>query len=286
MATEKKITESDLDKLRNLQDILTEKIHLEHEIQEIPKQLVQLEGAYDQTRKKFIEKNLEREKIKIAEEDARAILRDAEAAREKAERSISESPTQREYEAFDKERLFAEEKEQQYRKEVQQKERSLLELDEQIKLTADLIEQQEQELAEKREGIEAEVTEKKKQVDALLKREAKLTGDLDSEVVFKFERIIRNKMGLGIVAIKGNVCMGCHMILPAQFSNNVHLGEEFIFCPYCSRILYYEESPAEEELFFDAEDSGALYDSDEMEEEEYEEDDKEEEKVVNVDFEE
>jgi len=280
------VTENELDKLRNLQEILTEKIQLEHEIQEIPKQLVQLEEAYNRTRKTYIEKNAEREKIKSAEDEARSYLREAEAAREKAERNISVINTQREYEALDKERNAAEEKEQQFRKDVQQKERSLLELDEQIKQYAALIEQQEEELAEKREGIESEVAEKKKHVDALLKKEAGLTADLDSEVVFKFERIIRNKMGLGIVAIKGNVCMGCHMILPAQFSNNVRLGEDFIFCPYCSRILFYEESPADEELFFDAEDSGALYDADEMEEEEFEEDEKEEEKAVNVDYEE
>jgi uncharacterized protein len=281
------VTVNELDKLRDLQDILTEKIHLEHEIQEIPKQLGALEEAYNRTRKLFIEKNVEHEKVKSTEEDARVILHDAEAAREKAERTISEINTQREYEALDKERHAAEEKEQQYRKEVQQKERQLLELDEQIKQYAALIEQQEKDLDEKRAGIEAEVTEKKKQVDVLLKKERKLTDDLDSEVVFKFERIIRNKMGLGIVAIKGNVCMGCHMILPAQFSNNVRLGEEFVFCPYCSRILYYEESSEGEELFFDTEDSGALYDPEEMEEEEFEEeDDKEEEKVVNIDYEE
>jgi predicted nucleic acid-binding Zn-ribbon protein len=281
------VTANELDKLRTLQDILTEKIRLEHEIQEIPKQLGALEEAYNRTRKSFIEKNVEHEKIKSAEEDARLILRDAETAREKAERTISEINTQREYEALDKERHAAEEKEQLYRKEVQQKERQLLELDEQIKQHAALIEQQEKELAEKRAGIEEEVAAKKKQLDALLKQEKNLTDNLDSEVVFKFERIIRNKMGLGIVAIKGNVCMGCHMILPAQFSNNVRLGEEFVFCPYCSRILYYEESSEGEELFFDTEDSGALYDPDEMEEEEFEEeDDKEEEKVVNIDYEE
>jgi predicted nucleic acid-binding Zn-ribbon protein len=281
------VTVNELDKLRTLQDILTEKIHLEHEIQEIPKQLIQLEEAYNRTRKLFIEKNVEHEKIKESENEARGILREAEAAREKAERTISEINTQREYEALDKERHAAEEKEQQYRKEVQQKERQLLELDEQIKQYAALIDQQEKELTEKRAGIETEVSEKKKYVDTLLKKEKKLTDDLDSEVVFKFERIIRNKMGLGIVAIKGNVCMGCHMILPAQFSNNVRLGQEFVFCPYCSRILYYEESSEGEELFFDTEDSGALYDPEEMEEEEFEEeDDKEEEKVGNIDFEE
>jgi len=277
------ITENDLDKLRTLQDILTRKHLLEHEIQEIPKQLGSLEEAHNRTKKGFIDKNLEYEKLKIAEEETRAMLHEAEAAREKAERTISEINTQREYEALDKERLTAGEKEQQYRKDVQQKERLMLELDDQIKGSDALIKQQENELADKRAGIEAEVAEKKKQVDNLLKQEKKLTDGLDSEVIFKFERIIRNKMGLGIVAIKGNVCMGCHMILPAQFSNNVRLGEEFVFCPYCSRILFYEETSEDEELFFDAEDSGVLYDFEE-EEEEFEEEDKEEEKVP-MDFE-
>ena len=213
-------------------------------------------------------------------------MKEAEAAREKAERTISESnTTQREYEALDKERRYAEEKEQQYGREVQQKEKQLFDLDEQIKRYAALNEHQENELAEKRAGIELEVNEKKNQVDDLLKKEKKLTSDLDGEVVYKFERILRNKMGLGIVAIKGNVCMGCHMILPVQFSNNVRLGKEFIFCPYCSRILFYEESTEGEEAFFDIDDSGALYDPDEVDEEEYEEDEKEEEKNNN-DFEE
>ncbi|MCL2763198.1 MAG: C4-type zinc ribbon domain-containing protein [Treponema sp.] len=277
------ITENDLDKLRTLQDILTDKIRLEHDIQEIPKQLGALEEAHNRTRKAFIEKNLEYEKVKGAEEEARTNLREAEAAREKAELTISKISSTREYEALDKERHVAETNETNYRKEVQQKERILLELDEQIKQYAALIEQQEKELAEKKAGIEAEVSEKKKQADSLIKQEKKLTEDLDSEVVFKFERIIKNKKE-GIVAIKGNVCMGCHMILPAQFSNNVRLREEYVFCPYCSRILFYEESPEGEEIFFDTEDSGSLYDPEEEEEEEFEEDEKDEEKG-NMDFE-
>ena len=32
------------------------------------------------------------------------------------------------------------------------------------------------------------------------------------------------------------------MTLPIQFVNDVRLGEEFKFCPYCSRVLFYEES--------------------------------------------
>jgi predicted nucleic acid-binding Zn-ribbon protein len=279
------VTENDLDKLRTLQNILSEKITLEHDIQEIPKILGIQEELLTRLKKTFIEKNQDYEKVKAQEVECRTLLTEAESMREKSEKNMDVISTQREYEALDKEIRDASEKEQQYRKELQQKERLLAELDEQIQQNTALIEQQEKELAERRAGIESEIAEKKGQVEKLLEEEKKLTGDLDQEVVFKFERIIRNKMGLGIVAIKGNVCMGCHMILPVQFANNVRLGEEFVFCPYCSRILYYEESADGEAEFFDAEDSGALSDLDEMEDDEEFEDEEDEEKV-NVDYEE
>jgi predicted nucleic acid-binding Zn-ribbon protein len=279
------VTENDLNKLRSLQDILSEKIKLEHSIQEIPKILGTQEELLARLKKTFIEKNQEYEKVKSQEGEFRSLLIEAESMREKAEKNMDVINTQREYEALDKEIRDASEKEQQYRKDLQQKERLLSDLDEQIKQHTDLIEQQEKELTERRAGIEAEIAEKKIQTEKLRAEEEKLTRDLDQEVVFKFERIIRNKMGLGIVAIKGNVCMGCHMILPAQFANNVRLGEEFVFCPYCSRILFYEESAEGEEEFFDTEDSGALSDLDDIEEEE-DFDEEEEEEKVNVDYEE
>ena len=193
--------------------------------------------------------------------------------------------TQREYEALDKEIKDASEREQQYRKDLQQRERLLAELDAQIKQQASLIEQQEKELEERRKKIQAEISDKQKQIDTLRKKESELTKNLDNEVVFKFERIIKNKMGIGIVAIKGNVCMGCHMILPVQFANEVRTGDEFVFCPYCSRILYFEESAEGEEDYFNTEDTGALSDLDEMEEDE-EEENEEEEEIINIDSEE
>ena len=278
-------SENNLDKLRDLQDILSEKIKLEQDIQEIPKLLVAQEEMLTRLKKSFIEKNQDYEKAKSAEAELRGLLEDAESLREKAEKNMDNISTQREYEALDKEIRDAAEKEQLYRKELQQRERQLVELNEQLKQNNDLIEQQEAELTERHSEIDAEVTEKQRQVEALVKKEKKITSDLDSEVVFKFERIIRNKMGLGIVAIKGNVCMGCHMILPMQFANMVHMGEEFVFCPYCSRILYYEESNVGDEEFFDTEDSGSLSDLDDIEEEDLDEEDEEEEKV-NIDFEE
>jgi len=280
------VTENALDSLRALQDIISQKISLESKIQEIPKLLGTQEEILNRLKKTFIEKNQEFEKIKAVEIEKKKLLFDAESAREKAEKNMDNINTQREYEALDKEIRDASEKEQQYRKDISQRERQLSELDEQIKQSTQLIESQEKELEQRRIGIEAEINEKRIAIEALLKEESKLTENLDSEVVFKFERIIRNKMGVGIVAIKGNVCMGCHMILPTQFANMVRLGQEFVFCPYCSRILFYEESTAEED-FFDIENAGSLSDLDDIDEEEDDDDDEEEEddEKINMDYE-
>jgi predicted nucleic acid-binding Zn-ribbon protein len=276
------------EKLRVLQDILSEKIDLEKDIEEIPRLLVNQEEALARSKRSYIEKNQEYERAKITEADLRNLLAEAESMRERAEKNMDSISTQREYEALDKEIRDASEKEQQYRKELQREERLLFDLDEQMKQSSGLIEQQEVELAERRAGNEKYIAEKEKQLEELVKKEKQLGSDLDPDLLFKFERIIRNKGGQGIVGIKGGVCMGCHMILPAQFANEVRLGEDvkdIVFCPYCSRVLFYEESEQGEEDYFDNEDSGSLSDLDDMEEEEDEEEEEEEEKA-NIDYEE
>jgi predicted nucleic acid-binding Zn-ribbon protein len=277
--------ENVFEKLRSLQDILSEKISLERDIEEIPKLLITQEELLARLKKSFIERNQDYERTKLSEGDFRNLLSLAESDREKAEKNMDSISTQREYEALDKEIRDAAEKEQQYRKDLQREERTLSDLNEQIKQNESLIDQQEKDLEERRAVIKAEVSEKKSQVAGLEEQEQAIIPGLDSEVRFKFERIIRNKGGRGIVAIKGGVCMGCHMILPAQFANMVRKQEEIVFCPYCSRILFYEESEQGEEEFIDNETAGGLADSDDMEDDEYDEDDEEEEKV-NIDYEE
>jgi len=276
-------------KLRTLQDILSQKIELEHEIQEIPKILTTQEDVLARLKKSFIEKNQEYDRVKANVAQFKTLLAEAEANRERAERNMDTISTQREYEALDKEIKDATEKEQQYRKDLQREEKQLSVLAEELQSDASMIEAAEKELAERRAGIEAEIAEKKVQIAALIEEEQNLTPGLDPEVYFKFERIIRNKMGLGIVPIKGGVCNGCHMILPAQFANQVRMGEEIVFCPYCSRILYYEESEQGEQDFFNDEDSGSLSDLDDLdldEEEEDEEEEDEEDDKVDMEYDE
>jgi len=90
--------------------------------------------------------------------------------------------------------------------------------------------------------------EKEKLLKGLEKQEKAITPSLDEELVFKFERIIRSKSGIGIVPVIDGVCTGCHIVLPAHFVNYVRQSTEILFCPDCSRILFYDETvePTEE----------------------------------------
>ncbi|HQO66913.1 MAG TPA: C4-type zinc ribbon domain-containing protein, partial [Spirochaetales bacterium] len=101
-------------------------------------------------------------------------------------------------------------------------------------------------------------------VEKLKRDEAKTTAEIDPEVVFKFERIIKSKQGVGIVPVKGVVCSGCSMILPAQFVNEVRQSDKIVFCPYCSRVLFYQEGDeSQEDMIVDIE-SGSLADLDDF----------------------
>ena len=85
------------EKLKTLQDILSEKIDLEQKIQEIPKLLTTQEELLVRMKKSYIEKNQEYEKARKAELDYRNSLSEAEIKREKAEKNMEAISTQREY---------------------------------------------------------------------------------------------------------------------------------------------------------------------------------------------
>lgn len=268
--------EEKLDKLKDLQDILAERYELEKNIEEAPKKLALQEELLADMKKKFIEKNALYEEVRQKVVKLKAELSEVDAAREKSEKGMDSITTHREYEALDKEIRDAQEKEQEIRRDLQKEEKTLDELNENLKQDEQLIASQETELNAGKQSLEEEISSIRNQLDKLIKKQDDIVPGIDPEIVYKFERIIKSKQGKGIVAVRGNVCDGCHMILPAQFANMVHGGDSIVFCPYCSRILYYEEVEGDDDQYFDIEDTGSLVDlGDDEDAEDYDDDDRE-----------
>ena len=69
-----------------------------------------------------------------------------------------------------------------------------------------------------------------------------LTPKVDPQILRRYERILENKAGLALVPVKGDACGGCHMKLPPQLINEVHLATRLVPCESCARILYIEPS--------------------------------------------
>ncbi len=249
------------EKLHELQGILSEKIEIEREVYDSPKLLSNQEELLARLKRSFIDKNAELEATIERQREVKVLLSEAEISRETAEKNMDAVSTQREYELLEKEIRDFSEKEQQYRKDLQKIDRDIELFEEGQTRDAALIAQQEAELAERKTNIESGLQDKHKRLKELEKTEKRIGKGIDEEILFKFERIIRSKLGVGIVAIKNGVCSGCHMVLPAEFANQVRAMEEVVFCPYCSRILFYDEVEEKEEVegaFFDDDDMGGL----------------------------
>ena len=229
------------DKLRSLQEILSQKFEVENQIEDIPRALATKTELLNRLKKTYIQKNEElvntRDKIK----STRQKMLDAELEREKYERQMDLIKTQREYEALDKEIKDATEREQDFRRELQNEEKLFEEMQENLEKEEDMINKQEEEVKSEQSKIKHEVKEKQKVFRKLERDEQKVTPGLDEELLFKFERIIRSKAGLGIVPLIDGVCTGCFVILPPQFVNNVRSSNNIMFCPDCSRILFFQE---------------------------------------------
>ncbi|HAL18557.1 MAG TPA: hypothetical protein DCO86_02895, partial [Spirochaetaceae bacterium] len=117
-----------------------------------------------------------------------------------------------------------------------------------VKEMEDEISEMEGRIEEELDALEKELSETIEARDKALEIKKKASAKIDPNLLYKFERIIRNKGGLASVGLKSGICQGCHMQLPDQFVNVVRENKEIQFCPYCSRILVYEEGKEDEEI--------------------------------------
>lgn len=248
------------DKLKSLQDVLVEKYDLEKKIESSPKQLDSQDELLARLKKEYIEKDKSYKEIKATVEHLKRELSEAEASREKGEKEMDSITSHREYEALDKQISEATEKEAAIRKDLIREEKKLAELNESLKDDEAMISSQESDLNASKDALSQQIQDYKNQLDDLSKKEQELTPGLNQEIVYKFQRIIQRN-SQGIVAVRNGVCTGCQMILPGQFANEVRDGEKILFCPYCSRILFYQEvEESEVEDYSTLEETGSLAD--------------------------
>ena len=272
MTDKQKKVKAILEKLQNLQGLLVQRYKIEQELEEIPKAILKDKEVLARLKKQFDDESEALEKRLLKVKDLRYQLQDAEEKRQRYEQNMEEAKTQKEYEVLDKAIKEATAEEQQLRKDLVREDKETAEQNMKIDAQQKLIEAQAEEIRLKEEETQSKSDAKKQElgaikakIQAVLDKENK-NGDanIGEELLFKFERIIKSR-GKGIVSvgvlvdkdkkdkdeesedgkekekIKAFICSECHMVLPIQFVNDVHRMDSIMFCPYCSRILFFDD---------------------------------------------
>jgi predicted nucleic acid-binding Zn-ribbon protein len=227
------------EKLKVLQEILLKEFGVEAELEEIPRELNELKRRFTKAERSISEMEIARKdndkKLKELEKEKGDLQRN----KEKYEGQISLIKTQREYEAITSEIAQIDEKLGIIEEEELGAGQEIEKIDKEIDQKKQLYEDLKKEIADKEKEVKQLSSKKQKELDKHLKEKDKTASGLDEEIIYKFEKIVKKKDGVGIVSIRNGVCMGCNMLLPPQFVNDVRREEAIIFCPNCSRILYY-----------------------------------------------
>ena len=100
-----------------------------------------------------------------------------------------------------------------------------------------------QELDRQAAGIDAELQEAVEERELLEEQCGPLEREVDPALIALYKRVrSAKKTGPAVVPLKGEVCTGCNMHIPAQMVNEVLAGEKAHACIHCGRLLYDKEN--------------------------------------------
>ena len=232
----------DYDILTKLQNVLANIFTVEDKIKDIPLDLNDKEAVLQKTKLDYLDLNSKCEKVRQELEETNRKYIEAGEERVRLEEEMAKTVLVRESENNDKAIEDAKNKEQVIFKNRNIKQKYLEELESKLSVQAEIVKEQEAEVSEERKKMESLIDEQKELLSKYTKERDDLSKFFPANLLFKFERIIRNKNGVGVVPLHGIICQGCYMKLPQQFANIVRRNDSINFCPYCSRILYYEKS--------------------------------------------
>ncbi len=233
---------------KKIQQVLLECWKLESKIQDIPVQIEAKRNSLKNKKSQYLNWIEQGKRLADFMKDDKARLDDVIKRREDAEGKLEHVSSQRE---FDVENAIAENS----RKEEHRVRVHISNLEKKSELVRERIAQLDKDIAdiesrqaEEISALEKDLEDAKVEYAKVLEKKEKESEKIDPNLIYKFDRIIRNKGGLATASLKSGICQGCHMQLPDQFVNIVREDVETQFCPYCSRILVYEEGKDDEEI--------------------------------------
>jgi predicted nucleic acid-binding Zn-ribbon protein len=154
-----------------------------------------------------------------------------------------------------KEYMAAQREIEQTRESVENREQEIAKLIEAVQVKEKLLGERATELEGLRKSIDKDAEVARKKMAELEGKIAEIKVDRDKVAngvrpdVLKRYAAIRMRRGLAVTTVRNGTCQGCNMNVPPQLFNVLQRGTTIETCPYCHRIVYWEnlmkdETPA------------------------------------------
>ncbi|MBO4331744.1 MAG: hypothetical protein J6I79_06620 [Paludibacteraceae bacterium] len=219
------LVKSEIDKIKTLRGELPLEVQdLEDEIEGLRTRVSNLENEIAETTS-----NIEKRKIEIEEN---------KAAISKYTEQQNNVKNNREYENLAKEIEYQQLNIQLCEKKIKEFQASVKDRRDDLAKADDLIKGRSLDLDQKKQELEAIVSETKQQEDKLREEAKNHESLIEPRYLSAFEKIRKNaRNGLAVVRVVRNACGGCFNQIPPQRRIDIAQRNKIIVCEYCGRIM-------------------------------------------------
>ncbi|MGB8294375.1 MAG: C4-type zinc ribbon domain-containing protein [Polyangia bacterium] len=231
------------DQLKRLEELQ----QFDAQIQELDKALKAIPAKLQASQSDLarVEALLESERTQLTEtqryyNEQKSQLQTEEATVSGAKHKLSLAKNSKEYVAAQREI-------EQTRESAQTREAEVAKLVEAIQAKEKLLADRAEELKGLRSSIEkdgeianSKMAEVQKKIDALQVTRDKVAAGIRPDYLKRYGAI-RMRRGLAVATVRNGTCLGCNMNVPPQLYNTLQRGNTLETCPYCHRIIYWEE---------------------------------------------
>ncbi len=227
--------------LAGLQSLDTEIYHFKKEKESLPAEVNKLQNEFGQKAKSLSEYEDRLKTMQLKRKEKELDLENKEGGIKKYQVQLYQVKTNKEYSSLmqEIENLKADNSvlEEEILKILEETDTVRIEL---AQRKEGLV-QEEKRLSVEKQKIEEQIRSIERKLEELNSQRGQVAAKLDTKIISRYERILKNKGGLALVSIENDACQGCHMSLPPQVINEIKMKDKIITCENCARILYSKE---------------------------------------------
>ncbi len=229
-----------LEKLLRLQRLDTSIRTLGHDLQQIPKKAKVIDEKVSSVKAPLDRVMSEMETLLKGRQEAEDALKSLEEKERKLKLKMPEIRSNEEYSALLKE-MDATKKAREVLEEQTLKDMARLEeIEGALPDLKKKYEEGESHVSQDRGALKKEQDRLSSEILSQKKERQELQKSMHPGWFNKYTHIAAQRNGLAVVEAKGGICQGCFMSVRPKLIQDLHYGEEVVFCEGCQRILFLE----------------------------------------------